>query len=191
MPARLEVIAGPMFSGKTEELVRRINRSLFAKRKVLVLKPQTDTRTMAFIRARGVRNGRDFTTARIPALVVDSRDTLVRSLERDKWNLVAADEAQFFGDFLYEELRRYLEANKAGDVRVILSGLDLDFALMPFNFMPQFLAMADEVTKLTAVCMKCGGEARFTQRLTKEREKVVVGGSNKYQARCRECHYIP
>jgi thymidine kinase len=76
-------------------------------------------------------------------------------------------------------------------VRVVISGLDLDFAMMPFNAMPQLLAMADEVTKLTAVCMKCGGDARFTQRLTKEKQKVVVGGRNKYQARCRACHYIP
>lgn len=179
MKGSLEVICGPMFCGKSEELIRRVNRAKIAKQMVTVFKPEIDNRfsTDSIVSRSG---------AEISAKTVkDARDTL--------WwicDVAAFDEAQFFGEELIEVVNGLIEDG----VRVIVSGLDQDYREQPFGVMPQLLAMADEVTKLKAVCMVCHNEATTTQRLVDgkpasyKEETILVGNTEAYEARCRDCH---
>jgi thymidine kinase len=182
---RVEVICGSMFSGKTEELIRRVRRAIIAKQKVQVFKPEVDTRYS--IQSVTSHNGQGFEA--IP--IAHSHDILAR-LEPDT-TVVAIDEAQFF-DADIESVTESL-ANRG--MRVIVAGLDLDFRGEPFGAMPALLCRADEVQKLHAICMVCGEAASRTQRLVNDSPAryddpiILVGAAESYEARCREHHAVP
>lgn len=181
---RIEVICGPMFSGKSEELIRRIRRALYADLSVCIYKPERDTRTNNYIYTRA--------GMKMDAISVSSSKQLYLHYLSFEPDVVAIDEGQFFDD----ELPSYIEkiARKA---TVIVSGLDMDFKREPFGPMPHLMAIADSVTKLSGVCMKCRKyDAVFTQRLINGQPapstspQIMVGDSESYECRCRFCHEI-
>ena len=168
---RLEVICGPMFSGKTEELLRRVRRSLIAKLPTLLVKPTTDTRY-----AIGDVVSHDKTA--MPSVVVEKASDILNVLEADGRQalVVAIDEAQFFSDDLAGVCNEL--ANRG--LRVIVAGLDLDFTGKPFGSMPELLALAEEVTKLHAVCVETGRQAHFSHKIAGSDETVELGEKDKY-----------
>ncbi|MCB1182162.1 thymidine kinase [bacterium] len=174
----LEVICGPMFSGKSEELIKRLRRAQIAKRRVQIFKHAIDARYDATkIVSHSAQS--------MPGVAVsDVRDIL--DLVDDRTELVAIDEGQFFSDDIVEVANTLANRGK----RVIVAGLDLDYMGNPFGPMPQLLCSAEYVTKQLAICMTCGDPANFTQRLTKATEQVVVGAAETYEARCR-LHFEP
>ncbi len=182
---RVEVIAGPMFSGKTEELIRRLRRAVIARQKVQVFKPRLDNRYHADHVAS--HDG-----GRFAAIPVTHSQEIVEHLEPDT-TVVGIDEAQFFD----EDLPRLVQHLAAQGIRVILSGLDMDFRGEPFGIMPILLAQADRVDKLTAICMTCGGPATRSQRLIDGRPAhyedpvIQVGAHEIYEPRCRQHHEVP
>lgn len=172
----IEVVCGPMFSGKTEELIRRVKLALIAKQRVQVFKPQIDDRYASeYIISHSEQKV-------ICTPVKASTDIL--TMVRDNTRIVGVDEAQFFDDRIIEVCEKL--ANRG--IRVIVAGLDQDFMGKPFGQMPELLAIAETVSKLSAVCMVCGGAATKTQRLTRSKEQIVVGSGEAYEARCRACH---
>jgi thymidine kinase len=175
----LEVICGPMFSGKSEELIRRIRRAIIAKQKVQVFKPALDDRYDASAIASHSQHKHQAITV---------RDTLelVRHLDPDV-EVVALDEVQFMD----ENLIPIIEGLANRGVRVITGGLDQDSNGEPFGIMPLLLAKAEHVTKLQAICMVCGALAGRTQRLVCTGGQVLVGAGEAYEARCRHCHEVP
>ncbi len=181
----IEVVCGSMFSGKTEELIRRIRRARIAKQQVQVFKPALDHR----YHAEQVASHNGLQWEAIP--VGNAREILDR-LDPET-TVVAVDEAQFF-DW---ELSKVCNELADGGVRVILAGLDMDFRGEPFGPMPLLMAEAEEVTKLQAICVVCGAPASRTQRLIDGRPAayddpvILVGGSESYEARCRHCHQVP
>lgn len=201
MPARLEVIAGPMFSGKTERLIEKLKRARYAKKRILILKPAQDTRTEAFIASREVaEGGASRTTATLPATLIASKEEFRAAIDDNEFDILAIDEVQFFPldtpvtdslGWLGREIRALLRARREMPLRIIVAGLDTDFAEEPFGPMPGLMAIADSIEKLSAVCMTCGAdEAHRTQRLTGETTQVAVGDAGTYQVRCRIC-YVP
>ncbi len=182
---RIEVIAGCMFSGKSEELIRRLKRAQIARQKVQVFKPSIDTRYSEIEVVS--HNGEKITG--IP--VKDSAE--LYSLIDKNADVIGIDEAQFFDDGIVKV------ANKLADegFRVILAGLDMDFRREPFGPMPNLLAIADDVQKLHAICTICGEDAMYTQRLINGQPAnyndpvIMIGASEKYEARCRKHHYVP
>lgn len=175
----LEVICGPMFSGKSEELIRRVTRALIARQKAQVFKPALDDRYEASAIASHSRT-------RLDAVAVQGSADIRRLLEPDT-QVVAVDEAQF----LDEGLIPLVESLADGGARVILAGLDQDFAGRPFGIMPALLARAEFVQKLHAICMVCGAAASRSQRLIRSGGQVLVGAAEAYEARCRHCHEGP
>jgi thymidine kinase len=181
----IEVVCGSMFSGKTEELIRRVRRARIAKQKVQVFKPALDAR----YHSEQVASHNGLHWEAVP--VGDAREILER-LEPDT-TVVAVDEAQFF-DW---ELSKLCTELAEGGVRVILAGLDMDFRGEPFGPMPLLMAEAEEVSKLQAICVVCGAPASRTQRLIDglpaayDDPIILVGGSESYEARCRHCHEVP
>ncbi len=181
----VEVIAGPMFSGKTEELIRRLRRAVIARQKVQVFKPALDDRYSATHVAS--HDGDQF-----QAEPVASVDDLAARIAPDT-TVVGIDEAQFFDAGLLTLVQRLAQRG----VRVILSGLDMDFRGEPFGIMPELLAQADRVDKLTAICMVCGNPATRSQRLINGRPAhyddpvVLVGAAEIYEPRCRVHHEVP
>jgi thymidine kinase len=181
----IEIVCGSMFSGKTEELIRRVRRARIAKQKVQVFKPALDQR----YHAEQVASHDGLQWEAVP--VSNAREILER-LEPDT-TVVAVDEAQFFDWELSEVCNHLAERG----VRVILAGLDMDFRGEPFGPMPLLMAEAEEVTKLQAICVTCGAPASRTQRLIDGRPAafddpvILVGGSESYEARCRHCHEVP
>lgn len=175
----LEVICGPMFSGKSEELIRRVTRALIAKQKTQVFKPALDDRYEAAAVASHSR-------ARLEAVAVQGSADIRARVAPDT-RVVAIDEAQFFD----EGLIPLVEALADRGIRVILAGLDQDFAGRPFGIMPALLARAEFVQKLHAICMVCGAAASRSQRLVKSGGQVLVGAAEAYEARCRHCHEGP
>lgn len=174
----LEVICGPMFSGKTEELIRRLRRSQIARQKVVILKPALDTR---FSEDHLVSHSQQ----RIPSITIrSSREILEHAQEAE---VIGIDEAQFLDDGLVEACERLADAGK----RVIVAGLDLDYRGQPFEPIPQLLARAEYVTKALAICMVCGEPAGRTQRVTVSDERILVGSTELYEARCRMCFVPP
>jgi len=173
----IEVICGSMYSGKTEELIRRLRRSEIAKQKVTILKPQIDTRYSD----NHIVSHSDL---KIPSIPVQSA---LEILEKAKdANVVGIDEAQFFGMELVEVCQKLADEGR----RVIVAGLDQDYRGEPFEPIPELLAIAEYITKTLAICMVCGDPANKTQRITEDEERVIVGGSKIYEARCRNC-YVP
>jgi thymidine kinase len=177
-PGRIEVITGPMFSGKSEELIRRLKRAQIAKRRVLCFKPDLDARYhRTAIASHGAQTIDAITVANIEAL----KAALFPQIELIE--VIGVDEAQFFDPSLVSLSLELMHLGK----RVILAGLDTTFAGEPFPPIPDLLAVADEVVKLSAVCMQCGAPAVHTQRLGSNQSILLVGAAGLYEARCRAC----
>ncbi len=183
----LEVICGCMFSGKTEELVRRIKREQIAKRKIQVFKSHLDTRYA--LQKISTHDGITINATVVP----ESNPNYLKNFIEDDTNVIAIDEIQFFHESIVTLCNFYAEEGK----RVIVAGLDMDFRGEPFNGPIQpLLAIADRVDKLTAVCVKCGAPATRTQRLVNgipanwDEATLVIGAYEKYEAVCRDHHII-
>ena len=174
----IEVICGCMFSGKTEELIRRVHRTEFAKQKSQVFKPKIDNR---YDEEHVVSHNK----MKTPSQKVETAAEILHLVKKDT-DVVAIDEVQFFGDEIIDVCNKLADEGK----RVIVAGLDQDFRGKPFGPMPQLLAIAEYVTKLQAICVKCGNPASRTQRLTSEKDTVIVGAKDIYEARCRNCHEV-
>ncbi len=181
----IEVVCGSMFSGKTEELIRRVRRAQIARQKVQVFKPAMDTRYAD--REVASHNG-----MQVEAVPVED-PTQLRALIEPDTTVVAIDEGQFFDQGLVDLCENLADEG----IWVIVAGLDMDFRGEPFGPMPQLMARAERVDKLQAICVVCGGPASHTQRLIDGRPAayddpvILVGASEVYQARCRGCHVVP
>lgn len=164
-----------MFSGKSEELIRRLRRATIARKRVQVFKPSIDTR---YSENEIVTHA----DSRMGSEVVDSAAGLLEKLD---WRsqVVGIDEANFFGPGLIEVANRLADSGK----QVIIAGLDTDYLGRPFPPMPDLLAMAESITKTLAICMRCGAPAKHTQRLVESDELILVGAGGSYEARCRRC----
>jgi thymidine kinase len=174
----IEVIAGCMFSGKTEELIRRLRRAQIAKQNVKIFKPKIDTR---FSDNSIVSHSEQS----LPSVMINDINDIL-TLGKDA-QVIGIDEAQFFSNDIINVCNELANNGK----RVIVAGLDQDFKGVPFEPMPQLLAIAEYITKTLAICVVCGNPADKTQRKTTSGERVIVGASDVYEARCRKCHYIP
>ncbi len=172
----IEVVCGPMFSGKTEELIRRVKRAQIAKQRVQIFKPAIDVR----YDKEGVVSHSSQAIKAEP--VENSVDILIRL--KDSTRVVAIDEVQFFDENIITVVTKLA----ARGYRVICAGLDLDYRAQPFGPMPTLLALADEVMKIHAICTVCGAPATRSQRLSSQKERVLLGESDSYEARCRG-HY--
>ncbi|NEZ47415.1 thymidine kinase [Clostridium niameyense] len=181
----IEVIAGPMYSGKTEELIRRLRRAKLAKQNIQVFKPEIDN-----------RYSKDDIVSHIgdtmEAIPVKSSEDILKLLLEDT-DVVAIDEAQFFDEKLVHIVNGIANNNK----RVICAGLDMDFKGEPFGCMPKLMAIAEFVDKIQAICMVCNNPATRTQRLIDGNPArysdpvVLIGAKESYEARCRKCHCVP
>ena len=171
----IEVVAGSMFSGKTEELIRRLRRAQIARQKVQIFKPRLDNRY-------GEGHIISHSEMRIPSRAVMSARGLLEQVEADT-EVVGIDEGQFFDAELPMVCNTLADQGK----RVIVAGLDQDYLGKPFEPMPQLLSIAEYITKTLAICMVCGAPANHTQRLVASSERVLVGAQGTYEARCRHC----
>jgi thymidine kinase len=171
----IEVITGSMFSGKSEELIRRVRRAQIARQKVQIFKPRVDSRYAADQIV-------SHSEMKMPSQVVGSAREILERVEQQT-EVVGIDEGQFFDPSLVQ-----VADELAGrGVRVIVAGLDQDYMGRPFEPMPQLLAVAEYVDKALAICMQCGAPANRSQRLVAATDRVVVGGAHEYEARCRHC----
>lgn len=174
-PGRIEVVCGSMFSGKTEELIRRMKRAKFARQKVEIFKPSIDTR---YSDEDIVSHDR----TSIRSTPIDSSGSLL--LLASDIDVVGIDEAQFFDDGLVSVCNQL--ANRG--VRVIIAGLDMDFQGLPFGPIPALCAIADDVTKVHAICVKCGALAYVSHRLVHNDRRVLLGEKMEYEPLCRDCY---
>lgn len=174
-PGRIEVVCGSMFSGKTEELIRRLKRAEFAKQRVEIFKPALDMRYSEIEVVSHDRNS-------IMSTPVDSSSSIL--LLSSDIDVVGIDEAQFFDDGLVAVCNEL--ANKG--IRVIVAGLDMDFKGVPFGPIPALCAIADEVTKVHAICVRCGALAYVSHRLVNNEKRVMLGEQAEYEPLCRECY---
>lgn len=180
----IEVISGCMFAGKTEELIRRIKVLEYAKKKIVVFKPMIDNRysEMDVVSHAGTS---------IKSIAVAHAEDILDYIDKET-EVVAIDEVQFFDEAIVDICEMLADQGK----RVMVAGLDMDFRGVPFGVMPRLFTMAEFVTKLTAVCTKCGAPATRTQRLVNGKAAnyhdpiVLVGASEAYEARCRHCHEV-
>lgn len=172
---RIEVICGSMFSGKTEELIRRLKRAKFAHQRVEIFKPAIDTR---YSEEEVVSHDSNS----IASTPIDSSASIV--LFSSDIDVVGIDEAQFFDEGLVDVCNQL--ANNG--IRVIIAGLDMDFRGIPFGPMPNLCAIADEVTKVHAICVKCGNLAYVSHRTTNNDKRVLLGEKDTYEPLCRECY---
>lgn len=177
-PGRIEVIVGPMFSGKSEELIRRLKRARIARQRVACFKPDIDLR---YHRTHIASHSSQTHDASTVANVERLREAL--STQLGEIEVVGIDEAQFFDESIIPLVVELVHLGK----RIIMAGLDTTFTAEPFGPIPALMAIADEVSKLSAVCMVCGAPAIHTQRLGASQELVVVGAAGVYEARCRAC----
>ena len=173
---QIEVICGSMFSGKTEELIRRLNRALIARQKVEIFKPAIDTR---YEMEQVVSHNSNA----IRSTPVNFAEDII--LLAGNCDVVGIDEVQFFDEQIVRVAGKLARSGK----RVILAGLDMAFEGNPFGPMPQLMAMAEYVTKVHAICMKCGDLAAFSFRLSPDKGKVLLGEKESYEARCRKCFF--
>lgn len=171
----IEVICGPMFSGKSEELIRRLRRAKIARKRVQVFKPTVDNRYSA----DEIVSHAD---QRLASTVVDGALD-IRGLLDWRTQVVGVDEANFMGPELVEIAEQLADSGK----QVIIAGLDTDFRGRPFPPIPDLLARAESITKTLAICMRCGNPAKHTQRLSGNEDLIVVGATDVYEARCRRC----
>jgi thymidine kinase len=171
----IEVIVGPMFSGKSEELIRRLRRAEIARQRVQIFKPIIDQRY----------SNSDIVSHSGLEIRSDNVKTAAEVMERvePRTEVVGIDEAQFLGEGIVDVCVHLADMGK----RVIVAGLDTDYLGRPFEPMPRLLAVAEEITKLLAICVRCGNPAVHTQRLFASEELIVVGATGMYEARCRRC----
>ena len=174
----IEVIVGCMFSGKTEELIRRLRRAEIARQKVAIFKPKIDTRYSA---EHIVSHSEQ---ALVSQVIEDASDILKRAGEAQ---VIGIDEGQFFKANVVDVCEQLANQGK----RVIVAGLDQDYRGKPFDPMPQLLAVAEYITKTLAICVVCGNPADRTQRKTQQQDRVLVGAKDIYEARCRHCFEPP
>lgn len=174
-PGRIEVICGSMFSGKTEELIRRMKRAKFAKQRVEIFKPAMDVRYSAEDVVSHDQNT-------IPSTPIDTSSSIL--LLASNIDVVGIDEAQFLDQGLIDVCNQL--ANKG--IRVIVAGLDMDFQGKPFGPIPGLCAIADEVVKVHAICVKCGALAYISHRLVNNDKRVLLGEKQTYEPLCRECY---
>lgn len=174
----IEVIVGSMFSGKSEELIRRLNRARIARQKVQVFKPKIDSRYSVEEIASHSGHKHD-------SKPVSSAAELLSHIHEDT-QVVGIDEGQFFDMAIVDAVNSLATSGK----RVIVAGLDQDYTGRPFEPMPQLLSVAEFITKTHAICVKCGSTANYSQRTVESEARVEVGASDKYEARCRRC-FVP
>jgi len=174
----IEVIAGCMFSGKTEELIRRLRRAQIAKQTVKIFKPDIDVR---YSENSIVSHNEQS----LPSILINDINEVLTLCGNAQ--VIGIDEAQFFSNDIINVCNQLADQGK----RVIVAGLDQDYRGVPFEPMPQLLAIAEYITKSLAICVECGNPADRTQRKTSSAERVIVGAADIYEARCRKCHYIP
>jgi thymidine kinase len=174
----IEVICGPMFSGKTEELIRRLTRARIAKQSVEIFKPLIDTR---YAKTEIVSHSR----LSIPTSLVESPWEILEKAKNAE--VVGIDEAQFLGLDLVPVVQQLADAGK----RVICAGLDTDYRGVPFEPIPQLLCIAEYIDKTLAICVRCGNPAKHTQRIVESSERVLVGEYDSYEPRCRKCFVPP
>lgn len=183
----IEVIVGSMFSGKSEELIRRVKRAKIAKKKVVVYKPKIDNRYNADQVSSHNGNAED-------AVLIDKSSDILKELAFKNFEIdvVAVDEIQFLDHFFVEVVNQLADRG----IRVICAGLDTNFRAEPFGIVPDIMAIADKVDKLHAICVVCGNEANRTQRIVNgqpaksSEPTVVIGASDRYEARCRKCYKL-
>lgn len=172
---KLEIICGSMFSGKTEELIKRVNRARFAKQEVIVFKPAVDT-----------RNDKDKIVSHdsksVKCVVINKPIEMIKLAQ--KYDVIAIDEIQFFDESIVDYCIALIEKGK----RIIGAGLDMDYQGKPFGATPKLLAIADEISKVRAVCTHCGNPANFSHRIVGGESQVLLGKKNEYQPRCRNCY---
>ncbi len=181
----IECICGSMFSGKSEELLRRIKRGVIAKQKVLLFKPSIDNR---YDENRvSTHNGNSY-----DSISIEKSSEILNFVKDKNYDIIGIDEIQFFDNDIVKVINKLADEG----IRVIVAGLDMDFKAEPFHPMPEIMAISEMVTKLHAVCNKCGKEASRSQRLINGKPAkyddpiVVIGASESYEARCRHCHEI-
>ena len=183
-PGWIEVITGPMFAGKSEELIRRLRRLDYAKKKYLVFKPQIDNRYSQTDVVSHIKN-------KVKAIPIKDVNEILH-YDVSKVNAVAIDEVQFFSI----DAVRVADTLANQGIRVICAGLDMDFRGEPFPVVANLMAKAEDITKLTAICVKCGAPATMTQRIVNgipasyDEPVVVVGAEESYEPRCRHCHEV-
>ena len=181
----IEVICGSMFSGKSEELIRRVRRAIIARQKVAVFKPHIDDRY-------GIQHITSHDGQTVAAIAVASVTEIFERANGSS-TVVAIDEAQFFDSAIVPVVQRLVDEH---NIRVIIAGLDTDFRGEPFGSMPELLCIAEKVNKLHAICVVCGGAASRTQRLVDgapaayDDPIIMVGAQESYEARCRFCHQV-
>ena len=175
---QIEVICGPMFSGKTEELIRRLKRAVIARRKVQVFKPRVDSR---YDPEAVVSHSQQ----KMLSTVVEKAQDILKMLAQDV-EVVGIDEVQFLGPDVVPVVKNLADRG----LRVVVAGLDQDYRGVPFDPMPQLLAEAEYVTKELAICVVCGAPASRSQRIIASEDRVHVGSDESYEARCRE-HFSP
>ena len=171
----IEVVCGPMFCGKSEELIRRLRRAQIARQRVQVFKPAIDNRY-------GETEIVSHSELRLTAVNISEAGEILEKLD-PRTSVIGVDEAQFFGPELVEICERLANLGK----RVIVAGLDTDYRGVPFEPVPELMTVAEEVTKLLAICVKCGNPAKHTQRTVQSGERILVGATDAYEARCRLC----
>jgi len=172
----IETICGPMFSGKTEELIRRLRRAIIAKNKVVVFKPKIDTRYSDDLIVSHNNNS-------IKSISIkDENKILDKSKNAD---IIGIDEIQFFNKNIINICAKLANQNK----RVIVSGLDKDYTGKAFGIMPYLLCESEIITKLNAICNSCGDNAFFTKRISNDKKQILLGELDKYEANCRSCFY--
>jgi thymidine kinase len=171
----IEVVCGPMFSGKSEELIRRLRRAMIARKRVQVFKPALDDRySLNEIVSHG--------DVRMRSEVVQGAADILKRLDW-RTQVVGVDEANFMGTELVEIANQLADSGK----EVLIAGLDTDYLGRPFQPIPDLLALAESITKTLAICMRCGNPAKHTQRLVESEDLIVVGAAGMYEARCRRC----
>ena len=181
----LEVVCGPMFSGKSEELIRRLRRAQIARQNVAVFKHALDDR-------HSIEQVTSHNGSTIAAYPIDIPHKMMDLISANEYEIVGIDEVQFFSHDIILALSQLIDRG----VRVIVAGLDLDFRGIPFGPMPTLLAIADKITKLQSICTVCGHDAHFTQRLVNGKPAqfndpiVQIGAQESYDARCRSCYII-
>lgn len=178
VPGWIEVIAGSMFSGKSEELIRRLRRAKIARQKVQVFKPKIDVRYSA-------DHIVSHSEMRHESSTVETAAELLSKVEAGT-EVVGIDEAQFFDNALIDVVNELAQRG----LRVIIAGLDQDYLGQPFEPIPQLLAIAEYITKTHAICVRCGQPANYSQRIFESEERVAVGAGSMYEARCRRC-FVP
>jgi len=174
----IEVICGSMFSGKTEELIRRVRRAQIAKMNTIIFKPKIDDRY-------STEHVVSHNQMKLNSKIIETADEIL-ALSKNA-EVVAIDEAQFFGNDIVDICKTLAKQKK----RVIVAGLDTDYRGEPFGPMPLLMCEADYLNKLRAICVVCGNPATYTQRTSKEKQRVVIGETDIYEARCRNCYEPP